>query len=130
MPALKLLQDGGEAIRRHALLWAFPALAQLPTSAWEPCLRRARETEFDGFERAVLVAGVAIAAYLLTPASAQEMPMAAFLHHVAVFLQALPLLGIVVGPAYLRRVRRGLHIEIAAHRAAVGKEVSHESEHR
>lgn len=129
MPAIKHLQTSGDAIRRRALLWAFPDLARLPAGAWSGSLRRARETEFDAFERVALVAGVAVATYLLAPVSGQDMPMQSFLRHVAVFLQALPLLAVVAGPAYLRRIRRGLRIEIAAHGAECRKEAYHESEH-
>lgn len=130
MPAHKSLQATGDAIRRHLLLWGFPQLAALPAVDWERSLRRAREIDFDAFERVVLVAGVTAVAALLDFAPGDAMPMELFLHYVLVFLEALPLLALAVGPVCLRRIRRGLESEVAARRTSHRKEASHESDAR
>lgn len=41
---------GGKDLRRIALLWAYPALRQLPRSGWDEALEHAREMSFDRME--------------------------------------------------------------------------------
>lgn len=38
---------GAKDLKRTALLWACPALRQLPPAEWDEALKRARETHFD-----------------------------------------------------------------------------------
>jgi len=103
---------GGKDLRRIALLWAYPALRQLPRSDWDEALEHAREMSFDTTEWMGIVVGVAFATYLLRfdadQATALILPVRYFIQ----FLAAVPLLALIVGPFYLRRTRRGLDEEI------------------
>jgi hypothetical protein len=102
----------GKDLRSIALLWAYPALRQLPRSGWDEALEHAREMSFDTMEWMGIVVGVAFATYLLRfdadQAAALSLPARYFIQ----FLAAVPLLALVVGPFYLRRTRRGLDREI------------------
>lgn len=126
MPAHKSIHSTGDVIRRHVLLRLLPRLAELPSVRWESGLQRARAIDFDAFERVAMVAGVTAVAYWLDIAPDDASPMEWFLRYVLVFFEALPFLGIVIGPVYLRRIRRGLDEEIAVYRTTSRKETRHE----
>lgn len=102
----------GKGLRTTAVLFAYPALRQLPPVEWDTALAQARETSFDTMEWIGIVAGVVFATYLLrfdaNQAAALTLPARYFIQ----FLAAVPLLTLVVGPFYLRRTRRGLDQEI------------------
>lgn len=103
---------GAKDLKRIVLLWAYPALRRLPPAEWDEALKQARETNFDTIEWTGLLAGIAFVTYLLRfdadQAAALSLPVRYFIQ----FLVAVPLLGLVVGPFYLRRTRRGLDQEI------------------
>lgn len=98
----------GKGLRTITLLFAYPALRQLPRLEWDGALTQARETNFDTMEWMGIVAGVAFATYLLRfdadQAAALSLPVRYFIQ----FLVAVPLLALIVSPFYLRRTRRGL----------------------
>lgn len=130
MSAFKALQSSGEALRRTLLLWLLPRLAEVPTQRWPPVLQQARDVDFDGFERIGLVAGVAFAAYLFDSPPPGGAPLAPFIHYVVVFLEALIVLTIVVGPLYLRRTRRGLANLLSGNQQATAQESRHDPDSR
>lgn len=104
------VKTGG--LKRMALAITYPALRQLPVAEWDKVLEQAREGSFDTMEWLGIVAGIAFATYILRfdaeQAAALSLPVRYFIQ----FLAAVPLLGLIVGPFYLRRTRRGLDQEI------------------
>lgn len=105
------LQLFGKALKRNALTWALPQLVHLPPGDWDEALREARQTNFDAVERIGVVAGVALSTWLLRSDAAD---FALPIRFVAQFVAAVPLLILVVGPFYLRCLRRGLDHVIAS----------------
>ena len=95
----------GKAVKRGVLAWALPHIVQLPPAEWNDALKQARETNFDLIERLGVVAGVALSTWLLRSDAAE---FALPIRFVAQFIAAVPLLTLVVGPFYLRCLRRGL----------------------
>lgn len=91
------------------LVRLFPRLRAWPVREWPAVLGRAREAEFDQFERAGIIAAVVSSAWLLRPAANAE--TSAPLVFLAQLLLALPLLLVLAGPFYLRRMRRALDAE-------------------
>lgn len=95
--------------------WAFallyPRLRELPRAQWADTLRRARDTEFDHLERAAIVVGICLAAWLLQHVGVDSDN--AFVTSLLQFALAVPLLACLVGPMRLRRTRRGLNLELA-----------------
>lgn len=112
---------GPKDLKRIVLLWAYPALRQLPPAEWDEALKQAGEMNFDTIEWTGLLAGIAFVTYLLRfdadQAAALSLPVRYFIQ----FLAAVPLLGLVVGPFYLRRTRRGLDQEIERRRHGPGQ---------
>lgn len=105
---------------------ALPRLAELPPAERDDAAARARDIDFDNWERVGIVAGVTVAAYLLRFDPPAAGGIALLLRYVLQFLAALPLLALLVGPFYLRRTRRGLDQIIARRNLAQPKEVRHE----
>jgi hypothetical protein len=103
---------GGKNLRIVMLLFAYPALRQLPRIEWDDALAQAREISFDTMEWMGVVAGVAFATYLLRFDADQAAALTLPARYLIQFLAAVPLLTLVVGPFYLRRTRRGLDQEI------------------
>lgn len=91
-------------------LWLIllPELARFAPGDQQHALHEARQTEFDAIE----LIGIACGLILITAGTRYVLPdfdfatraLAALLN----FLIAFPLLCLVVGPFYLRRLRRGL----------------------
>ena len=107
MPASDTFFLLGKAIKRNALTWALPQLAQLPPAQWDSAVKQAREMPFDAIERIAMIAGTAFTTYLLRFA-ADGSESALPLRFAAQFLAAVPVLILCVGPFYLRCMRRGL----------------------
>ena len=103
---------GGKGLRTLTLLFAYPALRQLPRPEWDDALTQAREMSFDTLEWMGIVAGVAFATYLLRFDAGQVAAVSLPVRYFFNFLAAVPLLTLTVGPLYLRRTRRGLDQEI------------------
>ena len=99
-------------LKRIVLLWAYPALRQLPPAEWGEALKRAREMSFDMIEWVGLMVGIAFVTYLLRFDADQAVALSLPVRYLVQFLVAVPLLFLVVGPLYLRRIRRGLEQEI------------------
>ena len=104
------------ALKRGILSWLLPRIIELPPREWDRAARQARNVEFDGIETAWLIGGVAFVTYLLRFDPEQATSISLPVIYLAKFVAAVPLLLIIVGPAYLRRARRGLDAVIAAYR--------------
>ena len=105
MPQSNALHRLGKALKRNALTWAVPHLGQLPPAQWDAAVKQARETHFDTIERIGILVGVALTTWMLRSDAGE---LALPIRFVAQFAAAVPLLIVVVGPFYLRRLRRGL----------------------
>lgn len=97
-------------LRSPCLQWllgqVFPQLRLWPVRGWPELLARIGGLEFDRFERLGTLAGVVLVTWLLQPAARIEAaPGRVFLTQL---LLSLPLLLLVVGPFFFRRMRRGL----------------------
>ena len=98
-------------IRRSLLVqWllahVFPRLRDWPVRQWPEMLAKARSIEFDRFEQIGTLGGVLLVTALLQPATSTEASVIAA--YLIQFLLALPLLLLLLGLFYLRRIRRGL----------------------
>lgn len=109
-------QNGQLLLRSPWLQWllakALPALRDWPVRDWPALLARLQEAEFDRFERIGIVAGVVLVTWLLRPDASEGLSVPfAFLSQL---LLALPLLILIVGPFFLRRIRRALDEAVRA----------------
>lgn len=84
------------------LVQLFPRLRAWPVPEWPAVLDEAVGKEFDRFERMGILGALLIATWLLQPEEGAVRSSA------AVFLLAIPLLIVLAGPFYLRRIRRGI----------------------
>ncbi|MBS1229366.1 MAG: hypothetical protein H6R17_2643 [Proteobacteria bacterium] len=108
----------GRALKRSVLAWALPHIVQVPPAEWDDALKRARETNFDTIERIGVLAGIAFTTYLLR-FDANEAEISLPIRFLAQFAAAVPLLILLVGPFYLRCLRRGLD-HVIEHRRIAG----------
>lgn len=104
-------------LRSPYLQWllahAFPKLRAWPVREWPAVLGKAREAEFDRFERIGIVFAVVIATWFLRPEANAEESALPFVF-LSQLLSSLPLLLILAGPFFLRRIRRCLDAEAKA----------------
>lgn len=103
---------GAEGLKRMALLFVFPALSKLPRAEWGRALKQARAGNFDTIEWLGVMAGVAIVTYFLRFDPEIAATISPAMRFLVQFLTAFPLLVLIVGPFYLRRLRRGLDLEL------------------
>lgn len=106
------MQSMKEVVVRNFLTWALPRLVELPPSHWEEAIRNARRIDFDMVEQIGLIVGVGFVAYLLRIEAATVGLLSLPMIYLLQFIQALPLLVLMLGPVYLRHARRGLDLEI------------------
>lgn len=105
-----LVSDHSLIFRSLLVQWLlarlFPRLRQWPVRQWPELLAKAKSIEFDRFEQIGTLAGVLLVTALLQPATSTETSvLVAYLFQL---LLALPLLLLILGPFFLRRIRRGL----------------------
>lgn len=97
-------------LRSPLLQWLlahlFPRLREWSVGQWPSLLDKARQVEFDSFERLITMACVILVALLLRPLGSLE--ESALLAYLAQFIYLLPLLLIAMAPFFVRRIRRGL----------------------
>lgn len=94
------------------LVQLLPKLRAWPVREWPEVLKKVHGAEFDQFERIGILAAVMISAWFLRPVANAETSVAfAFLSQL---LLSLPLLLILAGPFFLRRIRRCLDAEAKA----------------
>lgn len=100
-------------LRSLSLQWLigrlFPALRAWPVRDWPTVMRKARQAEFDQFERVGIIAAVIVSAWVLNPAVSADIPF--YLAFILQLLLSLPLLMLLAGPFFLRRIRRCLDAE-------------------
>ena len=111
------------ALKRGILSWLLPRIIELPAREWDRAARQARNVEFDWIETVWLIGGVAFVTYLLAFDPEQATTVSVPIRSLVQFVAAIPLLLIIVGPAYLRRARRGLDSVIVAYRS--GQRANH-----
>lgn len=95
-------------------LWPalLPELRQFPESEREQALKRARETALDLVELVCMALGL-VAVTALTKFGAPDPSMASRFGLALInFALAMPLLVAALGPFHLRRLRRGLRIQL------------------
>lgn len=107
------MADGSLILRSPYLQWLlaqlFPRLREWPVKEWPAVLGKVQEAEFDRFERIGIIAAVVISAWFLRPAANAETSVPfAFLSQLVL---SMPLLLILAGPFFLRRIRRFLEAE-------------------
>lgn len=100
----------------------FPRLREWPVQEWPGALAKARQVEFDRLERIATLAGVILLAWQVKPAS--SVGASALVAYLMQFALLAPLLLLVLGPFFVRRIRRGLD-EAARDRVAAKPEPSH-----
>lgn len=113
-------------LRSRHLQWLlaqlFPRLREWPVPEWPGLLAKARQVEFDRLERIATLAGVVIVASQIKPAS--SLGESALLAYLMQFAYLAPVLLLVLGPFFVRRIRRGLD-EAARDRVAAKQESPH-----
>lgn len=107
------MADDRLILRSRYLQWLlgqiFPKLRKWPIPEWPNILGKAKEIEFDQFERIGTMAGVILVAMLVKPApSFDTTAVAVFLGQ---FLFLGPLLTLALGPFFVRRIRRGITLQ-------------------
>jgi hypothetical protein len=117
MANLNTSQSWRGALKRGIQSWLLPRIIELPPREWDSAAKQARNVEFDWTETVWLIGGVAFVTYLLRFDPDETASVSLPLRYLAQFVAAVPLLLIIVGPAYLRRARRGLDTVIAAYRS-------------
>lgn len=110
------MADDSLILRSPYLQWLlaqlFPRLREWPVSEWSNTLAKVQEAELDQFERIGIIVAVVISAWLLRPAANAETSVPfAFMSQLVL---SLPLLLILAGPFFLRRIRRCLDAEAKA----------------
>lgn len=100
----------------------FPRLREWPVQEWPGVLAKARQVEFDRVEQIATLAGVILVAWQVKPAS--SVGASALFAYLLQFALLAPLLLLVLGPFFVRRIRRGLD-EAARDRAASTPEPPH-----
>lgn len=101
---------------RKIWLWLLPELQLLSTQQQGEALQKARETDMDIPELLGVALGlvlVAVATQYALPDGAPLSPLAKALLN---FIVALPLMAMAVIPFHVRRLRRGLRMQLQLHR--------------
>lgn len=88
------------------LVQLLPKLRAWPVREWPGVLTKAREAEFDQFERIGIVAAVVLSACILQPWQGSDASISFVIFQQ--WLLAFPLLVLLAGPFFLRRIRREL----------------------
>jgi hypothetical protein len=93
-------------------LMLLPELGQFPPRDQEKALKTAHETHLDIFE----LLGVAFGLVLVTAATQYVLPdrslSSRFAAALVNFIIAVPLIGLAVAPFHIRRLRRGLRLQL------------------
>lgn len=123
MPDIKHNDAVFFGVRRQLIMFALPRLSEIPQAEWNIALRESRNIEFDGAERVAIVISVGFVTALLSFSPEQIESLGFFAKHAIQFALALPMLGALLAPFYLRRLRRGLDAVISNQRYKTGKGV-------
>ena len=109
-PALSSLHVS--TMKRTLITWLLPRIALFTPGDWTAVLEQARTVDFDFSEWLGLLLGTALTAYFLRFDSGFATSWSLSFRYFIQFFSALPILALLVGPFYLRRLRRGLEREI------------------
>ncbi len=126
MPDIKRNDTPLWELRRQLTLLALPRLAEIPQHEWDEVTERSRQIHFDGAERIAIVVSVGFVSALLSFAPEQLVSLGAFTRFFIQFALAAPLLFALLAPFYLRRMRRGLDIEILHRITRPEKDANHD----
>lgn len=97
------------------LVQLFPRLREWSVPEWPAVLGKARRVEFDRLEQIATLAGVIVVAWQIKPAT--SLGASALISYFVQFVYLAPVLLLVLGPFFVRRIRRGLN-EAALNRDA------------
>ena len=113
------MDDESLILRSPYLQWLlaqlFPRLREWPVQEWPTVLKSARQVDFDRLEEIATLAGVILVAWQVKPAT--SVGVSALFAFLVQFVYLAPVLLLVLGPFFVRRIRRGL-IEAARNRDA------------
>lgn len=87
----------------------FPQLREWTIREWPAVLGKARLVEFDRLEEIATLVGVIVIAWQIKPATSLD--TSALLSYLVQFVYLAPVLVLVLGPFFVRRIRRGLDEE-------------------
>jgi hypothetical protein len=93
---------------QRLLLLVFPKLGSWPVADWSKLLRDCRSSEPDAIERVGLVASLIITVGVLESKESEAPSFYAIF--VEQFLIAIPILMVLFGPFYVRRIRIALDV--------------------
>lgn len=85
----------------------FPRLREWSVQEWPAVLGKARQVEFDRLEEIATLAGVILVAWQVKPAT--SLGVSALIAFLVQFVYLAPVLLLVLGPFFVRRIRRGLN---------------------
>lgn len=106
------MADESLILRSPYLQWLlaqlFPRLREWPVREWPAVLGKARQVEFDRLEQIATLAGVILVAWQVKPAT--SVGVSALLAYLVQFVYLAPVLVLVLGPFFVRRIRRGLDL--------------------
>lgn len=100
------------------LVHLFPRLREWPVTEWPAVMKSARQENFDRLEEIATMAGVILVAWQIKPMT--SVGGSALVAFIAQFVYLAPALLLVLGPFFIRRIRRGLN-EVARNRDLVIK---------
>lgn len=99
-------------VMRRLWLMLLPELGRFPSGDQAQALQKARETNFDVLE----LLGVAFGLVLVTTATQYALPDQSLPSRFAAallnFIVAVPLIALAVAPFHIRRLRRGLRMQL------------------
>lgn len=99
-------------VMRKLWLMLLPELGQFPPPDQAQAIKKARETDLDILE----LLGVAFGLVLVTAATQYALPDRSLPSRFAAallnFIIAIPLIALVVAPFHIRRLRRGLRVQL------------------
>lgn len=106
------MADESLILRSPYLQWLlaqlFPRLREWSVREWPAVLGKARQVEFDRMEQIATLAGVILVAWQVKPAT--SVGVSALLAYLTQFVYLAPVLVLVLGPFFVRRIRRGLNL--------------------
>lgn len=85
----------------------FPRLREWAVADWPAVLGKARQVEFDRVEQIATLVGVIVVAWQVKPAT--SLGASALLSYMVQFVYLAPVLVLMLGPFFVRRIRRGLN---------------------
>ena len=92
--------------------WLYPELRKFASSEQDSALRKAKDAKLDGFE----IIGVTLAVGLTVALTRYSAAGMALIERIGAALAnlviAIPILMLLAGPFYVRRVRRGLKAQL------------------